>query len=261
MCSKNYFLVPSHHRVQEGLMVGYGQERQGLSTVTDHTTEITSELDLGQFYRLVRGMREMEVRKLANESRPIEFSARKRGLLMSGRNQAVIKRKQSGKVGEKHVSQKAAPPHARLVGDVPSSPKKMEAEPNSIFKEGLSMVEREALAVWEVSRTLEVSFNDGKSRWKFVQDLDLMDLFLLEGANTWSNNHENPTFVRIDRFLISGHFSIAFPNVLQKMLSKSLSDYNAIILFEEAKNWGTNLLRCSTTALKGRDLMTRLSTQ
>ncbi|KAE8725177.1 hypothetical protein F3Y22_tig00009009pilonHSYRG00196 [Hibiscus syriacus] len=63
------------------------------------------------------------------------------------------------------------------------------------------------------------------------------------GRFTWSNNRESTTWVRLDRFLISGSFLNQFPNVIQKMLPKSLSDHNPVLLVEECNNWGPKPFR------------------
>ncbi|KAK8973596.1 hypothetical protein V6N11_044571 [Hibiscus sabdariffa] len=71
----------------------------------------------------------------------------------------------------------------------------------------------------------------------------LIDLPLIGGKYTWGNNRDEPTFVRLDRFLLSSDFEEAFPNIVQKLLNKSLSDHNAILLCEEVINWGPKPFR------------------
>ncbi|KAE8669530.1 hypothetical protein F3Y22_tig00112231pilonHSYRG00215 [Hibiscus syriacus] len=63
------------------------------------------------------------------------------------------------------------------------------------------------------------------------------------GRFTWCNNRESPKWVRLDRFLISGSFLNQFPNVINKMLPRSLSDHNPILLVEECNNWGPKPFR------------------
>ncbi|XP_039043460.1 uncharacterized protein LOC120182600, partial [Hibiscus syriacus] len=62
----------------------------------------------------------------------------------------------------------------------------------------------------------------------FIQSSNLMDLPLVGGRFTWSNNRESTTW---------------FPNVIQKMLPKSLSDHNPVLLVEECNNWGPKPFR------------------
>jgi hypothetical protein len=47
----------------------------------------------------------------------------------------------------------------------------------------------------------------------FIFDLDLMDLPLVGGTYTWSNNWESPSWSRIDRFLVSLAWEAQFPSV------------------------------------------------
>ncbi|KAK8690161.1 hypothetical protein V6N13_088862 [Hibiscus sabdariffa] len=53
-----------------------------------------------------------------------------------------------------------------------------------------------------------------------------------------------PTFVRLDRFLISTDFEFAFSEVFQTVLGKSISYHNATILSETRKDWGPKPFKC-----------------
>ncbi|KAL4304595.1 hypothetical protein GQ457_10G009920 [Hibiscus cannabinus] len=77
----------------------------------------------------------------------------------------------------------------------------------------------------------------------FIFEASLIDLPLIGGKYTWGNNRDEPTFVRLDRFLLSSDFEETFPNIVQKLLNKSLSDHNAILLCEEVINWGPKPFR------------------
>ncbi|GMI75037.1 hypothetical protein HRI_001173000 [Hibiscus trionum] len=70
----------------------------------------------------------------------------------------------------------------------------------------------------------------------FVSEAELIDLSLVGGKFTWCNNRDPPTFVRLDRFLISAEFNLAFPGLLQKVLPRSLSDHNDVLLISEQSN-------------------------
>ncbi|KAE8686216.1 hypothetical protein F3Y22_tig00111071pilonHSYRG00012 [Hibiscus syriacus] len=72
----------------------------------------------------------------------------------------------------------------------------------------------------------------------FIQDALLSYLPLKGGSFTWSNLRDNPTLVRLDRFLVSGQVLSMFPNLEQVLLEKSISDHNAIALVNEGCNWG-----------------------
>ncbi|GMI75114.1 hypothetical protein HRI_001180700 [Hibiscus trionum] len=77
----------------------------------------------------------------------------------------------------------------------------------------------------------------------FVFEAGLIDLPLSGGKFTWSNSREIPTFVRLDRFLISTSFNLEFPQIVQNLLDKSLSDHNAIHLSVEKVDWGPKPFR------------------
>ncbi|KAK8589987.1 hypothetical protein V6N12_024373 [Hibiscus sabdariffa] len=74
---------------------------------------------------------------------------------------------------------------------------------------------------------------------KFIQEAELIDLPMLRGAYSWCNNLETPTFVHLDRFLVSPDFLSTFPDILQVLLMKSISDHNAVMLREDKLNWGS----------------------
>ncbi|XP_038996102.1 uncharacterized protein LOC120120551 [Hibiscus syriacus] len=77
----------------------------------------------------------------------------------------------------------------------------------------------------------------------FVFEAGLLDLPLVGGRFTWCNNRVPPTFVRLDRFLLTAEFEVAFPDMSQKLLHKSLSDHNAIHLSVFAVDWGPKPFR------------------
>ncbi|GMI80064.1 hypothetical protein HRI_001675700 [Hibiscus trionum] len=72
----------------------------------------------------------------------------------------------------------------------------------------------------------------------FIQNTQLADLHLNGEAFTWSNNKEPPTFIRLDRFLVSHDFLAKFPCLNQNILAKSISDHNPISLENDGVNWG-----------------------
>ncbi|KAE8678433.1 hypothetical protein F3Y22_tig00111410pilonHSYRG00088 [Hibiscus syriacus] len=77
----------------------------------------------------------------------------------------------------------------------------------------------------------------------FLQHSNLIDLPLVGGTFTWGSNREVTTWVRLDRFLLSSSFLSCFPKVVQKLLPRSLSDHNPILLAEDGKNWGPKPFR------------------
>jgi endonuclease/exonuclease/phosphatase family metal-dependent hydrolase len=64
-----------------------------------------------------------------------------------------------------------------------------------------------------------------------------MDLLLAGGSFTWSNNQENPSWSRLDRFLISPDWEVKFPG-LQKRHPRLCSDHFSILLDCGGIHWG-----------------------
>uniref|UniRef100_A0A2N9FVR5 Reverse transcriptase domain-containing protein n=1 Tax=Fagus sylvatica TaxID=28930 RepID=A0A2N9FVR5_FAGSY len=64
----------------------------------------------------------------------------------------------------------------------------------------------------------------------FISSLGLMDIPLEGGRYTWSNNRENAAMSRIDRFLYTGEWEDRYPTVVQRRLSRLLSDHFPIML-------------------------------
>ena len=59
---------------------------------------------------------------------------------------------------------------------------------------------------------------------------NLLDIHMVGGKFTWSNNHEIPTLERLDRILISKNWEDIFPTVFVYKLPRELSDHNPLIL-------------------------------
>ncbi|OMO61164.1 Endonuclease/exonuclease/phosphatase [Corchorus capsularis] len=76
------------------------------------------------------------------------------------------------------------------------------------------------------------TFND------FIEDWAFVDLPLSGSSFTWFKNSTPLSFSRIDRFLFSSHFLLAFPNISQKALPRSISDHNPIVLGCKVVDWG-----------------------
>ena len=64
----------------------------------------------------------------------------------------------------------------------------------------------------------------------FIAELGLIDLPLLEGQFTWSNNQDPPSKSRIDRFLVSIDWEDQFSHLVQKALPRFVSDHCPISL-------------------------------
>ncbi|KAG2706151.1 hypothetical protein I3760_05G090600 [Carya illinoinensis] len=61
----------------------------------------------------------------------------------------------------------------------------------------------------------------------FISELELMDIPLMGGDYTWSNNY---TCSKLDRFLISSSWEMQFPDSCQKRLFRLCTDHFPIIL-------------------------------
>ena len=64
----------------------------------------------------------------------------------------------------------------------------------------------------------------------FISNLGLLDPSLEGGSFTWSNNRENPSMSRIDRFLFTTDWEGRFPLIWQKRLCRLLLDHSLIML-------------------------------
>jgi hypothetical protein len=72
--------------------------------------------------------------------------------------------------------------------------------------------------------TSMVEFSD------FIEDLNLVDLSLNGGCYTWSSGSANPSMSWIDRVLVTPEWEEQYPNVVQKLMPRPLSDHSAILL-------------------------------
>ncbi|XP_039016625.1 uncharacterized protein LOC120147279 [Hibiscus syriacus] len=130
----------------------------------------------------------------------------------------------------------------------------IDAEKEDFFRELLNFVTAQTVSVC-IGGDFNVYFDPtekiGMSQnWfsiailrNFLNHTNLIDLPMVGGRFTWCNNREASTWVRLDRFLISGDFLISFPNVLQSLLPRSLSDHNPVCLEEKTVDWGPKPFR------------------
>jgi exonuclease III len=66
-----------------------------------------------------------------------------------------------------------------------------------------------------------------------VQKHNLMEIYMASGGFTWSNNHESPTMVKLDRALMSTSWENIFPVGKIKKLPKNLLDHNPLTVESE----------------------------
>lgn len=66
-----------------------------------------------------------------------------------------------------------------------------------------------------------------------IQTCCLMEIHIVRGGFTWSNNRESPTLVKLDRVLMSKNRKDIFPLIKVKKLHRILSDHNPLVIKSE----------------------------
>ncbi|KAK2652972.1 hypothetical protein Ddye_012828 [Dipteronia dyeriana] len=89
----------------------------------------------------------------------------------------------------------------------------------------------------------------------FIDAARVVDLPLQGMAFTWTNNREVGSWARLDRFLCSPEFLSWFPSIIQKGLSRSLSDHNPVLLGEPREDWGPKPFRFQNGWLECKEKM------
>jgi len=65
---------------------------------------------------------------------------------------------------------------------------------------------------------------------EFIEDLNLIDFPLEGGSFTWSSGTDQSAISRIDRNLITPNWEDHFPDVIQRILSRPISNHCPILL-------------------------------
>jgi exonuclease III len=79
----------------------------------------------------------------------------------------------------------------------------------------------------------------GFSKWSslfnsIIDQHGLMEFELKNRLYTWSNNHSDPTFEKLDRFLASPEWDLAYNNISVHVLNRSFSDHAPLCLRTDA---------------------------
>ncbi|KAL4383150.1 hypothetical protein GQ457_15G021490 [Hibiscus cannabinus] len=95
-------------------------------------------------------------------------------------------------------------------------------------------------AIRTAEERIGISFLRGsmESFSDFIDELSLIDLPLQGGCFTWSNFRDKPSFSRLDRFLLSPFVLSVWPDLIQSLHPKSLSDHNPVSLSISKVCWG-----------------------
>ncbi|KAK3226022.1 hypothetical protein Dsin_005884 [Dipteronia sinensis] len=113
---------------------------------------------------------------------------------------------------------------------------------NTILNE--SERKKDSFNTWSVK-----SFND------FILQAKVVDIPLCGAAFTWSNNREDGSWTRLDRFLVCPNILSWFPNVVQRGLPRTISDHCAISLGTIKENWGPSPFKFNNEWLEDKELM------
>ncbi|KAK8549865.1 hypothetical protein V6N13_055430 [Hibiscus sabdariffa] len=84
--------------------------------------------------------------------------------------------------------------------------------------------------VCKTEERVGVSIKRGEMREfsEFIDAHNLIDPPLSGGVYTWSNFRKRPALSRLDRFLISPEVLIDWPDIVQRLMPKNISDHNPV---------------------------------
>ncbi|GMJ07808.1 hypothetical protein HRI_004450000 [Hibiscus trionum] len=93
---------------------------------------------------------------------------------------------------------------------------------------------------------------------EFINDLGLLEPNTKGGSFTWSSLRENPTYNKLDRFLMSIELAILWPRLSQFILPRGLSDHNPMSLGQENFDWGSKPFKWFDNWFEERELMVKI---
>ena len=91
-----------------------------------------------------------------------------------------------------------------------------------------------------------------------IEDMNLVDLPLHGGRYTWCNGSINPSMSRIDRVLVSTDWEEHYPDVMQKLLIKPISDHTPILLEVGGMNGGKRAFKFENMWLKDPEFVNKV---
>ena len=94
--------------------------------------------------------------------------------------------------------------------------------------------------------------------FEFIEDLNLIDLPLERGSDTRSSGTDQPAMSRIDRALVIPDWEEHFPNVIQRILSRPISDHSPILLEAGGMAKGKSPFRFENQWLKTKGFVDRV---
>jgi len=108
-------------------------------------------------------------------------------------------------------------------------------------------------------RSRDVRFNAAMTEFSdFIFEQGFMDLSLVGGSFTWSNNQEILSWSRLDRFLVSLDWEVKFLGTLQKRLPRLCSDHFPILLDCGGVQWGSRPFKFENMWLKAEGFVDRV---